>query len=453
MNKITMTAGVVALSAASLHAADAMVSNMTPGSQQATKPWSISATLRGFYDDNYATAPKALRKDSFGFEVSPSASLNLVRDQTAFGLSYVYSYRYYENRDHLNLPSDDQSHQVNAKLSHAFTPRFKLDVSDSFAVGQEPELLSNSGTPIATFLRSNGDNIRNFVDTSFSAGITDNLTAVLGYSNEYYDYDEEGINSRSAFLDRVNNRGSINLRQIVLPKTVAIAGYQFERVDYNAPFSRSPVDPLFVVNGAGQRVASPFAYKADERDSYSHYFFLGVDQGITPTLNASVRAGVQYTKFDNLSTLQVLNPGIKDDQWSPYVDANLTWFFMKDSYAQVGVRHQRSQTDVAFINNNPNLDAESTGVYGSVSHRFMGSFVASAIAQYQHSSYGDATAVDTSEDYFSAGLNLTYEINKFLSTEIGYNYDRLSSDVSSVAANQNRSFTRNRVYIGIRGTY
>jgi hypothetical protein len=446
MNKITMTAGVVALSAASLHAADAMVSNMTPGSQQATKPWSISATLRGFYDDNYATAPKAIRRDSFGFEVSPSASLNLVRDQTAFGLSYVYSYRYYENRDHLDLPPDDQSHQVNAKLSHAFTPRFKLDVSDSFAVGQEPELLGNTGAPVATFLRSNGDNIRNFVDASFSAGITDNLTAVLGYNNEYYDYDEEGVNSRSAFLDRVNNRGSINLRQVVLPKTVAVAGYQFESVDYNAPFSRSPIDPF--PNSVFSR-----PYKADERDSYSHYFFLGVDQGITPTLNASLRAGVQYTKFDNLSTLAVLNPGINDEQWSPYVDANMTWFFMKDSYAQIGVRHQRSQTDVAFINGNPNLDAESTGVYGSVSHRFMGSFVASAIAQYQHSNYGDATSVDTSEDYFSAGLNLTWEINKFLSTEVGYNYDRLSSDVSSVAVNQNRSFTRNRVYIGIRGTY
>jgi len=430
-----------------------MLSNYPPGSQQATKPWSISATLRGFYDDNYATAPKALRKDSFGLEVSPSASLNLIRDQTAFGLSYVYSYRYYENRDHLNLPSDDQSHQVNAKLSHAFTPRFKLDISDSFAVGQEPELLGRiNGTPNATFLRSNGDNIRNFVDASFSAGITDNLTAVLGYGNEYYDYDEEGANSRSAFLDRTENRGSINLRQVVLPKTVAIAGYQFEKIDYDAPFNTrtGAGSPIVVPTAAGG-----FAYRADERNSYSHYFYLGVDQGITPTFNGSVRAGVQYTKFDNLSSLRVLDPKIQDDQWSPYVDANLTWFYMKDSYAQIGVRHQRAQTDIAFIANNPNLDAESTSVYGSISHRFWGQFVASAIAQYQHSSYDNSGGVNnTSEDYFMAGLNLTYEINKFLATEIGYNYDRLSSEASAVpASGLNRSFTRNRVYIGIRGTY
>jgi len=91
MNKITTSAGLVVLAAASVQA-----QNLSPaaGSQEATKPWSISATLRGFYDDNYATAPDPAKRDSFGFEVSPSASLNLIRDQTALGLNYVYSMRW-----------------------------------------------------------------------------------------------------------------------------------------------------------------------------------------------------------------------------------------------------------------------------------------------------------------------------------------------------------------------
>ena len=45
------------------------------------------------------------------------------------------------------------------------------------------------------------------------------------------------------------------------------------------------------------------------------------------------------------------------------------------------------------------------------------------------------------------GVNLSYEINKFLSAEAGYNFDRLDSDLDQ------RSFTRNRVYVGIRGSY
>jgi len=102
----------------------------------------------------------------------------------------------------------------------------------------------------------------------------------------------------------------------------------------------------------------------------------------------------------------------------------------------------------------PNLDAESTSVYGSVNHRFWGNFVASLIAQYQHSSYEDAPGTgSTSDDYFGAGVNLTYEINKFVAVEAGYNFDRLDSDLNASQTGWNRSYTRNRVYIGVRGTY
>jgi len=53
-----------------------------------------------------------------------------------------------------------------------------------------------------------------------------------------------------------------------------------------------------------------------------------------------------------------------------------------------------------------------------------------------------------------AGVNMTYEINKFVALEGGYNFDRLDSELSSVHnSGWNRSYTRNRVYIGIRGTY
>src|SRR5687768_14344144 len=131
MNKITTTAGLLALGAVSLKA---QVYAPEAGSPQATKPWTVSATLRGFYDDNYSTSPDATtgfaaeKRESFGFEVSPSASVNMILDQTAFSLGYVYSLRWYEDRDELGFDEYDQSHQFNAKLSHAFTPRYKLDV-------------------------------------------------------------------------------------------------------------------------------------------------------------------------------------------------------------------------------------------------------------------------------------------------------------------------------------
>jgi len=449
MNKITTTAGLVALAAASVQA-----QNLTPaaGSQEATKPWSISASLRGFYDDNYGTAPDWAERDSWGVEVSPSASLNIIRDQTALGLNYVYSMRWYEDRDDQDMSSVDHAHQFNAKLSHAFTPRFKLDLSDSFVFAQEPELVEGDGIR-STFIRGDGDVIRNNGLASFSAGITENLTAVIGYNNEFYDYDDEGLNSRSATLDRMEQRGTLNLRAAVLPKTVLIAGYQYEVVDYDGEYqigTPADIDP-------GTPGVQNGLYNSDERNSTSHYFYGGVDQGITPTLNASLRAGAMYTEYDDLDQVLRINPDIEEDSWSPYVDANATWVYSPGSYAQLGVRHQLAQTDVGFIPTNegfsPNLDSESTSVYGSVSHRFYGSFVASAVASYQHSSYDVERGDTAADDYFLAGINLTYEINRFLALEAGYNFDYLDSELDEDSAQDFRSFKRNRVYVGIRGTY
>jgi len=389
----------------------------------------------------------------------------MVLDQTAFSLGYVYSFRWYEDRDSLDLPSADHAHQLNAKLSHAFSPRYKIDVSDSFALAQESTLLENPGAPQASFLRSDGDNLRNNVNASFSAGITDNFALVFGFSNVYYDYQQEskditgspffGLNSRSATLDRLEYLGTVNARYTLLPKTVLIGGYQFGLVDYTSH------DPIGSVVGFVGGVPVALAYDPEVRENYSHYFYVGVDQSFSPTLNGSVRGGVQYTKYGNVDELPAGIPRPDDSAWSPYVDANLTWLYMPGSTAQLGVKHQRSQTDVGLAlapGVVPILDAESTTVYGSVNHRIFGGaghgLLASLIGQYQHSVYDNNVAPNFADDYFLLGVNLTYEINRWVAAEVGYNYDRLDSELDNDAAgNIPRSFTRNRVYIGIRGTY
>jgi hypothetical protein len=431
MNKITTTAGFFALGAASLHAA---VNAPMVGSVEAQKPWSISATLRGFYDDNYATAPKFLKRDSYGFEVSPSAALNLVREQTTFGLNYTYDLRWYDDRrDH----KDDQSHLVNAKLSHAFTERYKADVSDSFVVAQEPTILDPNQV-ITVPLRTEGDNMRNTVSASFSAGLTENTDVVLGYTNNWYDYDQRGVGSRSALLDRVENYGRIDLRQVLLPTTVGVIGYQFGAVDYNSP------DPIGVFLTPTGFALIP----ADVRDSYHHYMYIGVDQSITSQLNASVRVGAEYTDYHERKKIL----GTEDNQWGPYADANATWTYMPRSYVQLGVRHQRAATDVGFLGGTtPTQDMEATTVYASLNHQIASKLVGSIVGTYQHSTFEAGAANNLADDFFLAGINLTYEINKFLAAEVGYNYDRLDSELSKIGVP--RSYTRNRVYIGIRASY
>ena len=62
MKKFIASAGLVTVGAASLHAAYAP--GLTP--METSKPWSLAASLRGFYDDNYQNAPSGPLKKGSG---------------------------------------------------------------------------------------------------------------------------------------------------------------------------------------------------------------------------------------------------------------------------------------------------------------------------------------------------------------------------------------------------
>lgn len=436
MKKMITSAGCAVLGAATLQAQYAPAPQLTR--LETAKPWSVAASLRGFYDDNYTTRPSnsGFDEESFGIEVSPSVGLNWVLPQTYLGLSYVYGMRWYEDREN---NSADHSHQANLKLSHAFTERYKLDVSDSFVVAQEPELIAERGTALQRFLRTEGDNIRNTANATLTAGLTEQLSTVLGYSNSMFDYDQEDSNSPttldprgtslSSLLDRWEHLITANLRYQLVPSTVGVLGYQYGDVEYD--------------NNNWLTIGVPSAV----RNNYSHYVYAGVDHEFNPQLSASIRGGAQFTEYDN-GRLNTLFPNADDSVVNPFVDANANWSYGPRNYIQLGVRHARQATDLALFNvNSPTLDQEATTVYGSWNHEVMARLTSSLLAQYQRASFEGGPADDESEHFLLAGVNFSYQINQFLAAETGYNFDRLDSDING------RSFTRNRVYVGVRATY
>lgn len=136
MNKLFVSAGLLAIGATALQSA--MADDAGP------KYWSVGATLRGFYDDNYNIGNSS--KGSFGTEVLPTVSAHLPLGQTDIGIRYTYGLYYYENRDEIGVTPIDQTQEVDVWLNHAFNERWNAKFSDTFASGQEPELL-NAGNP------------------------------------------------------------------------------------------------------------------------------------------------------------------------------------------------------------------------------------------------------------------------------------------------------------------
>jgi hypothetical protein len=451
MKKIVASVGFIALGAATMQAQYAP--NLTP--QEMAKPWSLSASLRGFYDDNYLTQPSQFLTgnpagtgpvyghplSSYGIEVTPSAAFNHSTEDTLISLSYLYDLKYYFEHDYT-----EQAHQANLRFEHQFSDKYRLSVADSFVVAQEPTLIDPA--IVSTPLLASGNNIHNTGTVGFNAELSKDFSLHLGYQNDLYAYrqvggDETGMNgagkiipapysyaSRSAALDRIEQLGTIDLRWKVVPDTTALVGYQYGHTDYT-----SPEAIIYSAPGVG-------VYSSDIRNSDQHFGYFGADHSFTPDFNGSIRAGAEYLDYYNLSTSRV----------SPYVDASVTDQYLPRCTAQVGVKHIHSSTDVVGIyaaGTSPVLDSDTTMGYLSVIHSVSDKLTLSALGQAQFSTFdgGGVGYNGKGEDFFVAGINASYAVNKFVSTEAGYNYSKLNSDLPD------RSYTRNFVYLGVRATY
>src|SRR5437773_2014769 len=182
MKKIIASASLAALSAASVQAAYAP--GLSP--QEKSKAWTLSGTLRGFYDDNPTASIGAQKQESWGLELSPSLAVNLALDQTLIGFNYTYAMRYYEARTSNDA---DHSHLVGLNINHAITDRYKLEVSDNFHYAQEAELQGIVSNPTGT-LRNELSYSHNIGRLAFTAELTPILGVVAEYQNDYWDYEQ-----------------------------------------------------------------------------------------------------------------------------------------------------------------------------------------------------------------------------------------------------------------------
>lgn len=396
MKKTLTSAGLVILGAASFNAQAASAPSST------YKPLTVSASLRGFYDDNYATAPSdtVRKQESLGLEATASLAYSWVGETTSVKASYSPSIKWFEARDN---NSTDVRHQFDAGLSHRHSEQTKLEVKESFVIAQEPEL-TEGGTP----LRTDGDYTRNLASVTIDIGVNDLVDLQVGYGNTIVDYSDPAF---EANLNRMEHAVPVNIRWQLKPQTSGILGYQYSRAEYDAAGSI--------------------------RNSESHSIYAGVDHGLSTQLSSSIRAGAQFTTYPDAVTGEKAS--------SPYVDASLTYRYGPESTLQLGLKHARQATDIA-----DSLDQKSTTVYGAINQRLAPKLLGSLLAQYQHSSFKDrvpANGIVDSENLFGVGLNVGYQINPTWSADAGYSYDHLSSD------DANRSYTRNRVYVGVSASF
>ncbi len=441
MKKMVTSAGLLALGAVALHGLDPEMTRAKTG-----RPFTVAATVRGFYDDNPTTSPDKFPvgtgvnghpEDSFGLEVSPSVHLNLPLEQTFLRVGYVYSLRYYEDRDPDNF---DQSHEFNALLSHAFSPRHNVSVNENFSMSKEPTVTDRFGI-ITAPTRSEGDTIRNRASVDYALTLTELLSLGLGYGNSWYDYDQGGRGSRSALLDRLEHTIRVDGRYQVDPSMFGVLGYNFGVNNFIAD-QFIYTTPMTTPSG---KIVNP---DSSIRDNISHYGYVGAEKDFNNKLRASLRVGVQYSEYVHTDESAV----------NPYVDGSLSYVYLPECSLELGIRHARNATDVATAsaNGTPTLDQETTAGYLQLSHRITPDLTGSIFFQVQSSSFNAGGVDGEDEMFYMVGENIQYRVAQHWSVELGHNYDLLCSDLKRSSGGRNyeaRSYDRNRVYIGVRASY
>ena len=418
MKRIYASLGLAALGVASVQIAQGQ-------SVDPSKSWSVSTALRGFYDDNINASPHAV--DSLGFEVSPALSYNLPLEQTSLTASYMYSYKYYDEKLNNTEGHDRQTHTFGLQLRHAFSERLAMAVQDSFVIGQEPDVLRIGNDAVLPYPIS-GNNIRNYGSILFSAQITRPFGIEVGYANSFYDYDDDLY--YGATLDRLDHAIHLDGRWTIQRNTVGIIGYQCSLMDYTADL------PIGIAGMPPETIYS------DARNSLSHYGYLGLEHTFRPDLVGNIRGGFRYSDY--------YNDPFGQTSTSPYFQGSLRWTYAKDSSLDVGISYDQSATDqFSVAADSITLDADTFVGYMALQHRITPSLFGSVIGSYQYSTLNGGAYDGENQQYFACGLNLEYRFNRHISAHVGYSYDKLNSDSDMVRGD----YDRNRVYAGVTVVY
>ncbi|MGO9199141.1 MAG: outer membrane beta-barrel protein [Limisphaerales bacterium] len=437
MKRIVVSVGLVALGTSGLQADS--LSSLT---SESTKPWSVSATLRGFYDDNINTAPGSgpliyngqyYHRSTFGFEVSPAFTVSWPWEQTTVTAGYTYSFKDYQFVPVGNTDTVDMTHSFNLALDHTFNELYRARVSDSFVIGQEPDFL-RAGNTYSTYQRLSGSNIRNYGTATLNGTLTPLLGFEIGYQNALYRYSQDTVTPDPAFspswagiLNRIEQTVHLDSRWTITPETVGVIGYQFADIDYTE--DQPIMDPAL------------FNVPSNTRNNRGHYGYAGIDETFRPDLTGSLRVGARYTDYYN-------DPAVSGSV-SPYVALSLRYIYDVESFAELGFTHDRAASSLWGSGGlaGLTLDSDTTVVYGTVSHRLAPGLYGSLIGQYQDSEYHGGQYNSEADRFYTLGANLEYRVNHYVSTQVGYNYDKLESDIAD------RGFDRNRVYVGFTASY
>ncbi|MDR3459106.1 MAG: outer membrane beta-barrel protein [Verrucomicrobiae bacterium] len=470
MKKLFVSTGLAAIGLAGIQATQGEGLDIV-----SPKAWSISGTLRGFYDDNYNIS--STRKGSWGTEVSPTISLNVPLRQTDMGIRYTYGLYYYNDRDSLGLNPFDQSHQVDVWLDHAINERWKINFTDTFTASDQPDLtLTQLGSQVTNY-RANQNSIANHANVSLDTQWTSLFGTSIHYGNDFYSYKDNGSYvkqddtsgtsaggflipgngkfpnqfghftdaggaSLAGLLDRIEQNIGLDFSWTLSPETVLSVGYAYNWANYTGDRDIAVFNYQNPVANNTPPNHQSYIYNSSARDGSSHNAHIGLTHQLTANLTLNAIVGASYSDNSN-------DPFSQSQTVSPTATVSVNYTYLPGSYVQFGVNQGHNATDVVDpgVNGSITQYQDTTTVYADINHKITEKLTGSLLGQYSYSSYEGGANNSNADSAINLGLNFTYQITRHFSADAGYNFDKLFSSLAQ------RGFVRNRVYMGLSANY
>jgi hypothetical protein len=368
-------------------------------------PFTISAGVRGGYDDNVTTSNAFRQKSWFtNGNVALTYDFGSPRTQLSLGAGAGVTYFW----DHIrNVGINNNDYDINSyisfSLTHKATPRLTLSTVDYLTYQTEPDFTLAQG------LNRRGGNFFYTNDKGTVAYLwTPRFSTATSYTLGALRYDDSAV---GFFEDRWENTFGNEFRFLVWPTTSLVAEYRFQIVTYENIM----------------------------RDSMTHFALGGFDYAFNPRLNASLRAGAQFRSYDNGPA-----QGGGVDRTSPYFEGTVNYAVGKETSVSWTTRYSIEESDVAL-----NADRKTFRTGLSAKHNITSRVSGTLGMYYENDDYQGASVSGMvispgfNEQAFDAALTVRYAVNRFFGVEAGYNHTEVWSDMFL------REYSRNRYWAGL----
>ena len=348
----------------------------------------LNNTVGFGWNDNYNQVSS--NKISTGIiSESPEVTVNLVKQNTYFGLRYSPSLVWFTS-DEVQRQQTVQ-HQLNASLNQFFSQRVSLMLNETLRRGVQPEILDRNNalvSPDASFVENSVNGV---------AGIQLRSSTRLDISGRYYTmhYDDEANATNNNY--NIASAG-LSLRQ-ELDKATSLSGnLNYDNTSYRQLNARS---------------ASTVSIGA------------GVDHSFSSRLICSLSGGYQFKSFE-------VSIG---GQNSPYGNLSLTYIFDPRLRLTAGGAYSLWEADIGPYASQERLTgyfAISYDITARISFNLTGGLTRGKYrADQVYQGYNGPTTIALGgvDSLYQAAARVSYQINRHNWVDASYSHNKGSSDL------------------------